>query len=126
MYFVLKNEDVRQNLINEILALDLSKGMIVDISDKKRTNPQSNLWHAWVGIMAGECGYTKKGMKITLKRSMLGQEDFINFLTGEVETTDIDTHTLKVKEFTELMDETQRVANEMGIILPTPNYYGVE
>lgn len=126
MYFVVKNEAVRQNLINEISQLDLSKGMIVDISDKKRTLPQNALWHKWIGILANECGYTPKDMKTTIKRSVLGKEDCMNFMTGEVTQSDIDTHTLKTKAFTSLMEETQRVADTMGIILPTPNYYGVE
>lgn len=126
MYFVVKNEEVRQNLIKEIESLPLDKGMVVDIREKTRTLPQNALWHKWVGILASECGYTPKDMKNTLKRSVLGMEEFINFETGEVQETDVATSELKTKGFTELMDKTQQIANEMDIILPSPNYYGVE
>lgn len=115
-----------QNCLNHISNLPLDKGLAVEIYEakKKRSLNQNALWHKWVEIIADFCGYSPEGMRTAIKREILGVNEFINPLTGEVSYMDYSTAKLTKKQFTNLMTETQVIAGGYGIILPTPDDRG--
>lgn len=121
-YFVLSAEQYRQTAIAYISRLPLDAGLCLEVKKHKRdrSGAQNRLWHKWVGIMAKEAGYHVEEMKDILKRHILGSVEYENKRTGEVYQRVRSTTELSVKEFSELMNQTEILAAQYGIVLPHP------
>lgn len=126
MKFIICDTQRLQNCITHISNLPTDKGLAVEIYEikKKRSLDQNALFHKWVMIIADFCGYSPEGMKTAIKRKILGMNEFTDPLTGEVSYMDYSTAKLTKEQFTNLMTETQVIAGDLGLILPTPDDRG--
>ena len=86
----------------------------------KRTLDQNNLFHLWVSVIADDLGYTdKEACKRDIKRTILGQKEDVNRLTGEVIQVDYRTSEMTVSELASFMDKMKAwVGTDLGIYLP--------
>lgn len=118
MFFILKNDVIKQKCIDYTISLDKPTEVRFYEYKSKRSLNQNALWHKWCDYMGKEMGYSPAEMKTALKREILGVEEIVNPLTGEVITKDYSTASLNTEQFSLLMTETQRIANEYEIFLP--------
>lgn len=123
MIYRVINENVRQNLINEIKQKPL--GYQVKIEDLKRSNPQNALYWACIQIIAKETGHNKDELHEAFKRQFIGVEQGKD-LFGNLYLRPKSSAKLKKKEFSEYMTKVEVFANSLDIILPSPDYFGLE
>ena len=106
----------------------------IEVKEKKRpdkrTLDQNNLFHLWVSVIADDLGYTDKdACKRDVKRTILGQKEDVNRLTGEVIQVDYRTSEMTVSELASFMDKMKAWAQtDLGIYLPywkDPGYEGM-
>ncbi len=121
MKFIICDTIRLQNCINHIGNLPLGKYTVeIYETKKKRTNPQSNLWHKWVDMMSNESGNSPAREKDIIKREILGMGEHVDKRTGELSYYDYHTAELTKEQFTRLMTHTQILAMEYyGMTLPT-------
>lgn len=99
----------------------------IEVKEKKksdkRTLDQNALFHLWVSVIADDLGYTdKEACKRDVKRTILGQKEDVNRLTGEVIQVDYRTSEMTVSELASFMDKMKAWAStDLGIYLP---YFG--
>ena len=99
----------------------------IEVKEKKRSDKrtldQNNLFHLWVSVIADDLGYTDKdACKRDIKRTILGQKEDVNRLTGEVIHVDYRTSEMTVSELASFMDKMKAwAATDLGIYLP---YFG--
>ena len=101
----------------------IAKGCTVELTEKRgkrRTLDQNALFHLWVSVIADETGYTdKEACKRDVKRTILGQKEDVNRLTGEVIQVDYRTSEMTVSELASFMDKMKAWAQtDLGIYLP--------
>lgn len=96
----------------------------IEVKEKKRpdkrTLDQNNLFHLWVSVIADDLGYAdKEACKRDIKRTILGQKEDVNRLTGEVIQVDYRTSEMNVSELASFMDKMKAWAGtDLGIYLP--------
>lgn len=96
----------------------------IEVKEKKRSDKrtldQNNLFHLWVSVIADELGYTdKERCKRDVKRTILGQKEDVNRLTGEVIQVDYRTSEMTTAELASFMDKMKAWAQtDLGIYLP--------
>jgi hypothetical protein len=122
MIYVLRSPEMRAKAVAEIITLAPEKVWDVTIKEHEssRSSAQNRLWHMWVGIIADEKGYGVEEMKHLLKMHILGVIEFANTKTGEIVHRVASTAELTVKQFSELIEKTDALAAQEGIILPHP------
>lgn len=93
---------------------------ITEKSGRKRTNDQNALLHLWLSVIADETGYAdRERCKRDVKRTLLGQREDVNRLTGEVIHVDYKTSEMTTAELSALMDKMKAWAQtDLGIYLP--------
>lgn len=101
----------------------IAKGRTVELTEKRgkrRTLDQNALFHLWVSVIADDLGYTdKEACKRDVKRTILGQKEDVNRLTGEVIQVDYKTSEMSTSELASFMDLMKAWAQtELGIYLP--------
>lgn len=104
----------------------IARRRTVELTEKtgrKRTSEQNALLHLWLSVIADELGYTdKERCKRDVKRTLLGQREDVNRLTGEVIQVDYKTSEMTTAELSALMEKLKAWAQtDLGIYLP---YYG--
>ena len=96
----------------------------IEVKEKKRSDKrtldQNNLFHLWASVIADDLGYTdKEACKRDVKRTILGQKEDVNRLTGEVIQVDYRTSEMSVSELASFMDKMKAWAQtDLGIYLP--------
>jgi len=118
------NETVRNNLIEEIKRLPLGVFQ-ASISELKRSNQQNALYWKWVSIIADAKGYDVEEFHDACKREFIGAEQGKDMF-GNLYIKPKSSSKLKKSEFSEYMNKVQAYAHSEGIILPQPNYFGLE
>ena len=99
----------------------------IEVKEKKksdkRTLDQNALFHLWVSVIADDLGYTdKEARKSDVTRTIHGQKEDVNRLTGEVIQVDYRTSEMTVSELASFMDKMKAWAStDLGIYLP---YFG--
>lgn len=101
----------------------IARRRVAELTEKtgrKRTSDQNALFHLWVSVIADELGYTdKERCKRDVKRTLLGQREDVNRLTGEVIQADYKTSEMTTQELSALMDKMKAWAQtDLGIYLP--------
>jgi hypothetical protein len=103
----------------------IARGGTAELTEKRpaRTLDQNALFHVWIAVFADFAGYESKAdCKRDIKRVILGQREYVNRLTGEIERTDYETHLMDTKQMSVLMDRFKSWAlSEQGCYLP---FYG--
>jgi len=123
MRFFLHKEQIRKNAIDYINGLDLSSPWTIEIKKGRRSLNQNDLWHKWIDIMADHSGDTPENMKTAVKREILGMQELVSPLTGEIYYVDYETHKMTKDQFSKLMTQTIVLASEYyGLSLPSMDF----
>lgn len=120
--FTLKTKAIKKNCLNVIYNIKLEDGLydvhvVKHVDDK--TAEQRGWWHKLIGIMAKDLGYTAPEMKSVLKDQILGQME-VEF-KGKTIQREASSEDLKKFGYSDLIEQTYRIASELGIRLPTPD-----
>jgi hypothetical protein len=113
-----------RNIEDALSAISDGKYLLSVTKDvESRTPNQNALFHVWVAVFADHAGYESRAdCKRDVKRVILGQKEYVNRLTGEIEKEDYETHLMDTKQMSGLMDRFKAWAlSEHGCYLP---YYG--
>lgn len=126
MIFILRTQEIRQNLIREINNLDLNKIWQAEIKehDRKRTNPQNRYYWSLLNILEKETGHSAEDLHDFFKMDILGMRE-INF-KGRTVAVPKSTTKLGTMDFVAYTDEIRARAMALGYTLPVPGYFGVE
>lgn len=126
MIFIIKNIEVKQNLIREVMEIypnGLTEAVIRE-HKSKRSLQQNALYWKWLSIIGNHIGSDKDEMHRTFAIRFLGPELFV--VDGKQYVGAKSTTKLSTKEFSEYMDMIHATAMELGLTLPQPNYFGLE
>lgn len=119
--YVLKDHFIIERCIDEIKR---SLGKTVTIKETKRTNPQNALYWKILTIIADEIGYTPEDMHTEIKVKFLGTTK--RLVAGVELIEPMSTTTLSTKQFGELIDKVYALGHKLNIIIPSPDYWGLE
>lgn len=88
---------------------------------KPRSTDQNALMWKWFEIIGNDIGDSKKGVHDDLVGQLLGYDERVSRITGEVRKDLKETSALSKAEFSRFLDDVYRWAlNDMNIILPLP------
>lgn len=118
MYYVLKNDEVKQNCISHIQSLDGVWDVEIKKHVKSRTNAQNRLYHMWVEIIANDTVGSHDDLCEILKLRYLGTEK-IEHLGYSIEVIKSTTK-LTTQEFTDYLNKIEGLALSIDIRLPHP------
>lgn len=122
-FFILIDEQRRQNAVNFLQRLSLKRTYSVEIKEyrKNRSNSQNRLYWSWLKIIADMYGYEDDELHETFKAKFLGTEERLVF--GERVMVPKSTAKLTTQEFTLYLDKIEMLARELDISLPHPDDY---
>lgn len=124
--FILRNPEVKANLLREIGGLSADGKHEVEIRDHKTTRSiqQNKRYWAIIKIVADFMGQDKEETHDMFRIRFLGprffQVDGVQYAGAK------STATLSTKEFCDYCDMVEATATNMGLVLPTLKYYGME
>ena len=121
--FILRYEGQKSVICRQIQQLPADGTIEVTMKTVKTTRSleQNSLYWMWVGILADESGYTKKGMHDALRDALLEPVTYVDLKTGETKSRLRSTTELSVSEFTEYLNAVEEFAADfMGCMLPRP------
>jgi len=121
VYFVLKNDNVKNNCIEKIKSLDGVWDVFIEEHGSLRSKAQNSLYWKWLTIIGNDIGYHKDDMHFVFgmmyleceKRNIMGFERMVV----------PSTTSLSVKRFTDYLRQIEAFAVENGIRLPHPDFY---
>lgn len=122
---IIRDEPMRERVIDLIRQLDLAKGWRVSVAPYKRSRSleQNNLYHKWCGVIAAETGNSHDAIHEFCKAEFLPPV-FVE-VGGKVREVRQTTTTLKVQEMSAFMDAVYAWASsDLGLILPIPEELG--
>jgi len=117
----IRTEDQRQQVMNLIARLDLSKPWSVEVKrkTKSRTTSQNALMHKWFGIIADETGHGAEEIKEIYRDMFLGKT--VVLLGDDEHAVGKSTTKLSTAEMSAFMDQILgHATGELGIMLPLP------
>lgn len=119
---IIRDERIRERVINLIRELNLTKPFEVTIGvyRKKRSNSQNSLYWKWIAILADHHGYTKDEMHETFKQMLLPKKEVVlgdKEIMVSMSTADKAFTTEMMAEY---MDQIAAYAAGEGILLPSP------
>lgn len=126
MKFILINEDVKQNCLKHLLSLytDGKHEVVFQEAVIKRTLNQNALAHKWLGLICDYTGDNIDDLKDSIKDAMgeykiIGKngKDYIKYNSSAK---------FSVKTMMNFMTAIEIMAAELGVVLPSPAYYGLE
>ena len=100
---------------------DKDRPMVMTLAPevKKKSPNQRDYWHVVVRQLGNELGYTEKEMKSVLKEELLPK-----ITRRRLDGTEFDdvpsTEELSMRDYSDLIDGTLRLAAEQGVILVDP------
>lgn len=123
MKFILRNEQILNNAVDYLYALELDEDkpqeLIIKDHKKKRTEDQNALYWSWLRIIGKETGDSTKALHAFYGDEFLPKE-FETVAGKKVEVIKSTTE-LGVKEFTEYLKRVEAHASSFfGIMLPHP------
>lgn len=131
MKFILKNETVQQNCINHLLhvSLDGKTEVVFREHKSKRSLNQNALLWKYYEIIGNEIGYVPEDLHEMMKAKIFGTKELkTKTLNGKPVTLNVPNGTttkLDTKQMTEFLEAVEMLAGELGIVLPSPAYYGL-
>ena len=114
-----RDDDIRQRALDFIAGLDLDKPWELTVKRhvKKRSLEQNNLYHQWVGVIAGETGHSHDEVHEWLKAEYLAPR--MVEINGKTQQWRPTTTKLTTKEMSEFMDQVYVFATtQLGLMLP--------
>lgn len=123
MYFVTRDNEVKQRCMEHIQALDGVYRVTIEPYKKDRTNAQNRLMWMWLGIIAKDTGNSAENLHEIFKLKFLSTER-IQSLGYDIEIPKSTTK-LTTQEFTDYLDKIEALALSIDIRLPHPTdlYY---
>lgn len=122
--FILRSETIKANCLNTIRGFNDVWVVEIKPYKSKRSRDQNSMYWAWMNIIGREIGQHKDDMHRTFSIRLLEPELFV--VDGRQYVGAKSTTKLSVAEFSEYLQKIEAVAMEMGIRLPTPDYFGLE
>lgn len=122
--FKIINETVKHNCIAEIRSLPLGKYQVEIKEVKRSTNANALMWK-WTTIIADELGYDKNEMHDAFNRQFIGTDQGVDMFSN-VFLMPKSSAKLKKSEFSTYMNKINIFAASHNIILPQPDYYGLD
>lgn len=123
MYYVLKNDEVKQNCLEYIRGLNGIHDVYIGEHESFRSKAQNSLYWKWLTIIGQDIGqgYDKDDMHHVFGMLYLEHEkrNCMGFERIKVEST----RNMSVNRFSNHMRNVEKYAVESGIILPYPDYY---
>lgn len=119
--YVLKTDKIIENCIAEIKK---SAGKTVTIRDTKRNNDQNALYWKIVSILAKEIGYHPDELHTEIKVKFLGVKKRV--VAGVELIEPCSTTGLTTKQFAQLVDKVYALADELKVVIPSPDYWGID
>jgi len=123
--YILTNSTHKENAVLAVMRIepDSNKPLVVTIEHKTdwKSREQEKLFHKLVSLLADEMSCQLGDLKQAIKVCVIGYEQSINPLTGEVQEHLRSSAKYTKKEYTALIDYTYQAAAERGIILPVPD-----
>jgi len=116
---IVRDEDIRQRALDFIAGLDLDKPWELTVKPyvKKRSLEQNNLYHQWVGAIAGETGHSHDEVHEWLKAEYLAPR--MVEINGKTQQWRPTTTKLTTKEMSEFMDQVYVFGtSQLGLMLP--------
>lgn len=122
-FFILIDEQRRQNAVNFIQSLGLKRTYSVEIKEyrKNRSNAQNRLYWSWLHIIADTTDNDANDLHEMFKGRLLGVTE--KMVLGRMAIIPRSTATLNTKQFTEYLEAIELVANQMELRLPHPDDY---
>jgi hypothetical protein len=120
--YILRDENIRENLIRFIGQLDLETPKEVCIEDHKvrRSLNQNALYHKWITLLKAKTGYTHKELHWHLAMEILGPVEVT--IGGKTREQPRSTADLSKVQFSEYLEQVQCfAAQELGVMLPWPD-----
>lgn len=123
MFFIVKDEQKRAQVIQAIQAMSLNKAMCVEVKEyrKNRSNSQNRLMWSWINIIADFVGETAENVHESFKQKLLGTVR--RKIMGDEITLARSTTALTTTEFTEYLERIEQAAHILQINLPRPDDY---
>lgn len=125
MYFILKNDRVKENARNWLNGVSANEDTPVMVTfkpyKKDRSAAQNRLMWLWYGILSKDQGNTPDELHELLKERLLGFE--IIQINGKDYIRPKSTKKLKVSEFADYLQKIEMLACELNIVLPHPEDY---
>ena len=118
MYFVTRDNEVKQRCMEHIQALDGVYRVTIEPYKKDRSKAQNSLMWMWLGIIANDTGNSPESLHEIFKMKFLGTEK-INSLGYSIEIPKSTTK-LTTQEFTDYLDKIEGLALSIDIRLPHP------
>lgn len=123
--YIITNDIHKENATLAVMRIkpDKDKPLVVTIEQKAdwKSREQEKLFHKLVSMFAEEMGCQAGDLKQAIKVCVIGYEQTINPLTGEVQEFLKSSAKYTKKEYTSLIDYTYQAAAERGIVLPVPD-----
>lgn len=92
----------------------------IKVARPQRSSSQNRFWHGVViPLFAEHCGYELDEMKDALALRLI-PKTVVDLETGEERIVPGHTSALNTKGFNDLIERAQRLAAEMGIVIPDP------
>ena len=116
---IIRDDDIRQRALDFIAGLDLDTPWELTVKRhvKKRSLEQNNLYHQWVGVIAGETGHSHDEVHEWLKAEYLAPR--MVEINGKTQQWRPTTTKLTTKEMGEFMDQVYVFGtSQLGLMLP--------
>lgn len=120
--FNLHDERILENCIQLLKREGL--GQEVKIGPIRKSRQAENYFHACVKIIGDHIGEAPEETKLRIKYSVLPLKE-IRTANGTVYLYPTSTADLSKGDYSKLIDATLMLGNELGLIMPTPDYYGL-
>lgn len=126
MNFILRTPEIKQRCLNEVKSLNLNTLWQVEICPykKNKTRQQEKYWHKLLQLLADNNGTTKQYEKMLCKYAILPLDEIM--IKGVRHLYPVSSSGITTKQYNELIDKTLIDCAGLGIVTPTPDYYGME
>jgi hypothetical protein len=112
------------------VPLDGKTEVVFRAHKSKRSLNQNNLLWEYYTIIGNEIGYVPEDLHEMVKAKIFGTKELkTKTLDGKPVTLTVPNGTttkLDTKQMTEFLEAVEMLAGELGIVLPSPAYYGLE
>lgn len=125
-FFILKDEQRRENCLKYLKDVSIVKPLTVKISSKnEKSGNQERYWHMLVGILADYIGERSEVTKMRLKYEWLPLVTVTN-LVGKEYIIPVSTTILTKEEYSELIEKTLALGTSLNLYLPPASHFGLE
>lgn len=128
--FILRSEQIKQNLIREIKGIP-TKGepwIAYEIKPPTKTRQQEKYWHKLMDLLCKHTGEGVEICKIRTKFAVLPLYEVFVEINGvkQLIPYPVSSKGISTKQYGELIDRTLIECMDNGVVVPDPSYYGYD